>query len=351
MKRFLTPEKRLTLMQAHRQERCKKDADRIKAVLLSDDGWTQDRIASALFIHISTVQKHLEDYTAEDRLKAIPQKGADPILTKEESQILSDHLEAHVYTKVKHIQSYIKINFQKEMGLSTIRNWLKVNKFSYKKPVLRPKGADPEKQAEFIKTYEQVMTQAALNNDPVLFGDAVHPTQQTQAVFGWIKRGKEKRIETTGARKRINLMGALNLSTMKLIRRSFETINGAATVEFLQTVEASYPDAKNIHMILDRAGYHKCVEVEEYLKTSRIRVHFLPPRSPNLNPIERLWKIMHEHVSHNKVYANFKEFKKALNQFFDLTMQNITQELVSRITDAFQLITNSEIKRRRSVNS
>lgn len=339
MKRFLTPEKRLSLMQAHRQEHCKKDADRIKAVLLSDDGWTQDQIAKALFIHISTVQKHLEDYAEEGRLKAIPQKGAEPILTKEESHILSAHLEANIYTKVKHIQAYIKTTFQKEMGLSTIRNWLTANKFSYKKPVLKPKGADPERQKEFIEEYEKIMTEAALNGDPVLFGDAVHPTQQTQAVYGWMKRGKEKQIETTGARKRVNLMGALNLSTMRLVRRSFETINGAATVEFLKFLEASYPEAQNIHLILDRAGYHTCEEVEEYLKTSRIRVHFLPPRSPNLNPIERLWKIMHEHVSHNKVYANFQAFKKALNQFFNVTIENIHEELVSRITDVFQVIT------------
>lgn len=344
MKRFLTPEKRLTLMQVHRQERCKKDADRIKAVLLSDDGWTQDQIASALFIHISTVQKHLEDYMAGDRLKSIPQKGAEPILTKEESQVLLNHLEDNIYTKVKHIQAYIKNTFQKEMGLSTIRNWLKANKFSYKKPVLRPKGADPEKQQEFISDYEKIMTEAVLNGDPVLFGDAVHPTQQTQAVYGWIKKGKDKEIETTGARKRVNLMGALNLSTMRLVKRSFETINGAAAVEFLKYVEASYPDAQNIHMIWDRAGYHTCAEVEEYLKTSRILVHFLPPRSPNLNPIERLWKIMHEYVSHNKVYVNFKAFKKALNQFFDVTMGNINEELVSRITDVFQVITTGEIK-------
>lgn len=85
-----------------------------------------------------------------------------------------------------------------------------------------------------------------------------------------------------------------------------------------------------------------CEEVEKYLKTSRIRVHFLPPRSPNLNlnPIERLWKIMHEYVSHNRVYENFKAFKKALNRFFDVTMENINEELVSRITDIFQVITS-----------
>lgn len=343
MKAFLTQEKRLSLLKEHRQERCKKRADRLKVVLWTDAGWTKQEIADALFMYVDTVYDHLRAYKEEERLEAIPQKGAEPILTAEESQSLLLHLESNIYTKVKHIQAHIKSTFQKEMGLTTIRDWLKANKFSYKKPVLTPKGADPEKQKEFIADYEKIMTEAALNDDPVLFGDAVHPTQQTQAVYGWMKRGKEKQIETIGARKRVNLMGALNLSTMRLVRRSFETINGAAAVEFLKFLEASYPEAQNIHLIWDRAGYHTCAEVEEYLKKSRIRVHFLPPRSPNLNPIERLWKIMHEYVSHNKVYANFKEFKKSLNQFFDVTMWTINEELVSRITDVFQIITEPKI--------
>jgi transposase len=66
-------------------------------------------------------------------------------------------------------------------------------------------------------------------------------------------------------------------------------------------------------------------------------VHFLPPRSPNLNAIERLWKIMHEHVSNNKVYEKFKDFKKAVLEFFDRTMPNILELLLDRITDNFHL--------------
>ena len=50
-------------------------------------------------------------------------------------------------------------------------------------------------------------------------------------------------------------MGALNLETMTLVRKDFETINGSATIEFLQTIEKAYSDAKKIHLILDRAGY------------------------------------------------------------------------------------------------
>jgi len=336
MKAFLTSQQRESLITEHKKERDRKRGDRLKVVLWSDEGVTQEEIAHRLFISISAVGEHLDAYKKEGRLTP-NHKGSKPILTLEESEQLSTHLEIKIYTKVKEIQAYIKQTFSKEMAQSTIRNWLQSNEFSYKKPVLRPKS-DPEKQIEFVEDYEQIANKAALHNEPVLFGDAVHPTQQTQASHGWFKRGKDKIIETTAGRKRINLIVALNLEDMNLVRKSFDTVNGAAAVEYLKEIEKAYPEVKNIHLVLDRAGYFTGKEVQKYLETSRIRVHFLPPRSPNLNPIERLWKVMHEHVSNNRVHDKFQDFKEALDHFFDVTMKIINDELISRISDNFQII-------------
>jgi transposase len=190
----------------------------------------------------------------------------------------------------------------------------------------------------FIEAYERLMNEASLEGDPVLFGDSVHPSQQVRPAYGWIKKGKDKPIETTGARKRVNLMGVLNLETMRFGYQDFDTINSQAAIEFLKQIERMYPHDKKIHLIWDQAGYHTSQEVKEFLKTSRIKVHYLPPRSPNLNPIERLWKIMHEYVSNNRVYAKFQHFKEALFQFFDHTMSTIRDVLISRITDNFQYL-------------
>lgn len=185
MKRgFLSLQEREALIEQHRQERNRKRADRIKVVLWTDDGLTQEQIAKLLFIHTVTVRQHLDDYQEEDRLN-LNCKGSQPILTEAESQALSEQLEEKTYTKVIHIQAYILKTFKKKMGLTTIRTWLAKNEFTYKKPVLRPKNADQKQQEEFIEKYHQLMNEAAANGDPVLFADAVHPTQQIQAVYGW----------------------------------------------------------------------------------------------------------------------------------------------------------------------
>jgi transposase len=236
MKAFLAPQQREALIKEHRKERDGKRRDRIKVVLWSDEGVSQTEIARRLFISFDAVHDYLAAYQNEEGRLTPNYKGAQPILTEAESNQLSIHLEERVYTKTKDIQAHILKKLGKEMGLTTIRTWLKDHKFSYKKPVLRPKGADIEKQQAFIELYGKIMNEAAMTGDPVLFVDAVHPTQQTQATYGWFKKGKDKEIETTAGRKRVNLIGALNLENMNLVRKDFETIDGQAVIKFLGKV-------------------------------------------------------------------------------------------------------------------
>jgi len=337
MSTILSPENRAVLLSSHKKERDKRVADRIKAVLLYDEGWTQVQIAKALFIHEETVREYLNKYKEDGNL-APNHKGSKPILNESESSLLTAHLESRIYVKVKDIQAHIRGTMGKEMAISTIHDWLRSNGFTYKKPKIIPRDIDSVKQEEFIRQYHKIMNEASISGDPVLFGDAVHPSEQTKAAYGWIKKGKDKAIESTGARRRVNLMGALNLETMKLIWQDFDTINAKSAVEFLRQIECAHSTAKVIHLIWDRASYHMAKDVQEYLVSSKIKVHYLPPRSPNLNPIERLWKIMHEHVSNNRTYMKFQDFKDNLFRFFNDTVPIIYDELVNRITDNFQVL-------------
>lgn len=337
MKIVLEPKIRLDLIHRHKTERDKRIADRIKAVLLSDEGWSVSEIAHALFLREGCIRDHLKRY-AEDSSICPKHKGSSSILSCEESKSLSDHLENNVYTRIKEIRCYVQSRYQKTIAIPTLYRWLKANGFSYKKPKIVPKNINYEEQESFKKFYHNLMNEASLRNEPVLFGDSVHPSQQIRPSYGWLKRGKDKPIASTGARKRVNIMGALSLETMKFTYDSFDKINTDTAIDFLKKLEDDYPKAHRIHLIWDQAGYHISDEVKAYIKNSRVHVHYLPPRSPNLNPIERLWKIMHEYVSNNRVYKRFKDFQISLFHFFDETMCNITEILVRRITDNFQTI-------------
>ncbi|WP_341753449.1 transposase [Candidatus Tisiphia endosymbiont of Dioctria rufipes] len=83
---------------------------------------------------------------------------------------------------------------------------------------------------------------------------------------------------------------------------------------------------------------HKSKKVKEYLVNSKIELVFLPPYSPNLNPIERLWKLMHRIVTNNKFYHNFAQFSEAIDRFF-ANFDKYKGNLLTLITDQFQTIT------------
>ncbi len=82
----------------------------------------------------------------------------------------------------------------------------------------------------------------------------------------------------------------------------------------------------------------------KYLESSRVVIHYLPPYSPNLNPIERLWKVMREHVTYNKVYPKFADFTEAIRYFFGDTVHRIQDVLRARINDNFEVIRHNPVQ-------
>ncbi len=69
-----------------------------------------------------------------------------------------------------------------------------------------------------------------------------------------------------------------------------------------------YPLEQTVHIVLDGAVYHRTEMVKNAAKVLNIELHYLPPYSPNLNPIEQLWKVMNEHVRNNVYFPSTPDF-------------------------------------------
>ena len=124
---------------------------------------------------------------------------------------------------------------------------------------------------------------------------------------------------------------------MNLFVDEYTTIDGDAMVDFLTRLEKG-SKANRIHIILDNGSAHRNKKVEEYLKNSRIELHYLPPYSPNLNPIERLWKILREQTQYNHYYPSANDFFTAVREFFSIKIMDLGDLLRRRINDNFELI-------------
>jgi transposase len=397
-------EAQITSLEAqHKTEHDGRIRDRIKAVLLNHKGWTYKRIAQALLIHETTVQSYLNDYLREEKLK--PHSGGSKSkLNEQQTEELIAHLEQNTYPSTKEIIEYVKLTYDVSYTQQGMYDWLSHHRFSYKKPKGTPAKFNVSRQAEFIKKYDEL--KASLSpNELIVFMDSVHPTQETKITYGWIRTGVKKLIATVANRRRLNITGAIDLNSMSVLTREYETINGSSTIDFLQAIEAANPTATKIHIIADGGAAHtsqdvalflsqpnavnrdylrKTYEIElpgnnvvlteklkkkldealkrdalffenkailnedkltagqllESLKVppphSKLVMHILPPYSPNLNPIERLWKVMNELVRNNQVFKTFNEFKEKIRMFFSDTWDTVADDFRTRINDNFQ---------------
>lgn len=332
----LTPEQIGNLERAHRKERDGRVRDRIKAVLLNAKGWNNLQIAEALIIRPETVSDHLLAYEAEEKLSP-SNGGSTSYLDAVQASFLCDHLEEVTYTKALEICAYVEETFNVNFTVTGMTKWLQRNGFSYKKPKGTPYKADPEQQAIFAQYYENLKSTTPVQ-EPILFGDGVHPTMATKVSCGWIKKGQDKLIPTTASRTRVNLFGSLDLANMSLITQSYETIDSKALTQHFEQLSLQYPSAPKIHLILDRGPYNISKETKEAAEKYKIKLHHLPAYSPNLNPIERVWKIMNEYVRNNKFFTSPSEFREALTHFFKITWPQISQSMIDRVNDSFQVI-------------
>jgi len=338
---FLNDKERAQLKLQHKQEHDRRICDRIKAVLLHDKGWSPQQIAEALLISDQAVRNHIEDYKSCHKLKT-ENGGSEEKFSKEQSEKLEAHLQQYTYLYVKDIIAYVQEVFNVVYTVPGMRSWLQRHEFSYKKPALVPGKANKEQQEQWLAEYEK-LRQGLAEDETICFTDGVHPTHNVQPAYGWIQKGVRKEIPANTGRSRLNLSGAIDVVNHNVLIQEDQTLNAKSTIRFFQKIEEAYPHKRKIHVFCDNAPYYRNKEVREYLKNSKIALHFLPPYSPNLNPIERLWKWMKERVIYNTYYEHFEEFKAAVLGFFEVLSALSAESILgknsrSRIRDRFRPI-------------
>lgn len=309
---------------------------RIFAILGYNDGQSVEELAQLLRLSVFTVENHLSEYSSKNKTKNDPRGGSRSKLTKDESEKLEQHLTERTYLKVKDIVAYVEKEFGKKYSRSGMTAWLQDHKFTFKQPKKIPGKLDPEAQLKFIEKYENLKS-SLKGDEEIYFMDAVHPEYQSQAVCGWIKKGECKTLQTTGKQSRLHIAGALCLKDMNLIINEYESIDGDAIIDFFDKLEKK-SKAATIHVILDNARAQKNKKLEKHLENSRIKLHYLPPYSPNLNPIERLWKILRETTGYNRYYPTCKAYFESVRGFFTEKLPKMGDILKSRINDHFQVI-------------
>lgn len=327
------------LKRIHKKSRDSRERDKIKAVVMLSKGYGLNEVAQVLFLDEDTISQWQNNFLKRKTLtdwlgcNYVDYHGK---LTESEETALQIYVTNQTISDSKQVQTFIQERFQKEYSVSGVVALLHRLGFVYKNTTLTPSNYDAEKQAEFKKTYEELESNLKAD-EVILHMDGVHPQHNTTCTRAWIKKGETKEIKSNTGRQRINLNGAYNPHTQEVIVYEDKTINADTMIATLKLIENYYSDKSKIYAIVDNAKYHRNEKVRKYLQTSKIELLFLPPYSPNLNLIERLWKFMRKKVINNQYYEKFTDFREALLVFFE-NLPNDQPELKSFIGTKLHLL-------------
>ena len=337
MSSFLKPKDISDLKWRHRKAD-RKTADKIKTILMLDQGYSYEEIARVLLTDDSTIRRWHNVYQS-DGLEAMFKSfyiGSEGKLTLEQKQALSLHLEDNVYMTAKEVGKYVEKSYGVLFTSKGMTNLLHRLGVTYRKPKHVPGKANALAQEEFLERY-QALKETKGPDDRTYFVDGVHPLHNSQPAYGWLKKGFNYTIESNTGRSRININGAYNLEDHKVIIEESPCINAQSTVALFNKILKEQP-LGIIYLILDNAKYYRSHIVQDFVcDHPRIQLMFLPPYSPNLNVIERLWKFFKKKTTYNTYYEQFCHFRRSCLDFFE-NIEIYHEELCTLMTDNFQTI-------------
>ena len=340
---FLTADDRKDLIELARDGSAEhRLARRANALVLLNEGWSCESVGKALLLDDDTIRTWFRLFQEDgvEGLAGFGYEGSACRMPDEQQEKLKAWISETLPRTTREVGAWIKsefgISYQSRSGLVALLHRLGME---HRKPVSVSSKLDETKQKEFIETYQEMQDKLP-EDEVVLFADAVHPTHAARPTGCWAPKETKVAVDQTSGRQRLNIHGAIDLVTGRTKMIEVVTVDAKSTIALLIALEFMYPRMRLIHVFLDNARYHHAKMVQEWLELPgrRIELHFIPAYSPHLNPIERLWGLMHKHVTHNKCYATYNKFCEAMLGFLREKVPKDWNAFCDGVSDNFRII-------------
>lgn len=299
---------------------------RLHVVLLVLKGQTIKQAAEVFDASRFTVQRWVKTLRLEgvSGLEDAVRTGRPPRLTLEQVQSLRSDIEqgptVFGYTQpfwdgpllAEHILQQYQVTF----GVRRCEQLFHQMGYSMQRPRPSPNGFLPEAREAF----EQVREEEEEDPDVELwYQDEVHFQQATTVTQMWAPIGQQPNVLSAPTREKIGFIGAVNPQTGELYTNPEEVFNTESMERFLRDFLKDQPaNGKKIVMVMDNAPWHKVAPLRfEKEFPDRFAVLFLPAYSPDLNPIERVWRWIRRKCTHNRYFKTIQDLLDLLTDFFE----------------------------------
>ena len=194
------------------------------------------------------------------------------------------------------IRILLREQFQLELSVTSVGRLLQQLGLTCQRPLFRAMEQDPQRVRRWREQeYPAIREQARQAGAEIYFGDEAGVRSDYHAGTTWGVKGKTPVVRSTGQRHAVNLLSAVSSRGHLRFMVAKGRVNGPVFVEFLKRL--LHNAQRPVFLILDGSSYHRSRRVKDYLarQGGKLRLFFLPPYSPELNPDEQVWNYVKHH--------------------------------------------------------
>ena len=226
-----------------------------------------------------------------DGLTDKPHPGRPRAIAPEESERLCDLIHNPSKAEITHwtakkFHGFLTEQLQIEVGYRTVVRWLHEQNFRLKVPQPWPDRQDEELRQQWQERLRGLMEDRDVD---LWYMDEMGVNGDPRPRRRWAKIGEKAKITHNGDHVRMNVTGMICPRTGEAFLLEFTHSDRDIFQAFLDAAnETLKPERPRQYLICDNASWHKC----KTLNWGRFEPLYLPPYSPDFNPIERLWLLI-----------------------------------------------------------
>ena len=211
---------------------------------------------------------------------------------------------------------FVRERFGRPCCRETVRAALHRLGLSWKK-AKKPLGrADPARREDFLARLRPVLAAAQRDLHRLVYLDEAHIHQDADLGHGWGVRGERFHVASTspGPAAKVSFYGSYLWNEGQVRLWPYPRADGEHTTEVLSRLRAEVPDGKLV-VIWDGAPYHRAKAVRAAAERLSIEPMPLPGYSPDLMPVEALWRWLREDVTYHHCHATAGDLTRRVAAF------------------------------------
>jgi len=345
----LTAEQRRQIERRRKETLDRRVYQRLTAVLTVAEGKSRGEVAHLLGIGLTQLGEWLRVYRNHGlaALCSLHYQGDPGKLSGRQVDQLKEKVSTGCFRNSAQIRQWLQDTFGVSYTPSGVKDLLRRVGVSYHKVTGFLWKADPVKQVEFVRKHERQKAQARRAGATTrrYYVDACHPLWGLDLVFScWLLVGQRFLVGMGSGRKRLNILGAYCPDDQEYLdlRLTRDNINGEQFVNLLRLLRERHPEVKKFILYLDNAAYYGKPLVLEWLQRHpEFHLEPVPPYSPNLNLIERLWKFLRQKAL-TRWHKTFEAMQEAVAGVLD-HLDEYRDELATLMVEEFRIIDEHEV--------